>query len=206
MKEHGVPDVMQERRRLGDSGGRLALYCLAGGAAAVLVAIATAALGAGWQRFFFSYLLAYAFLLSVGLGALFYVILQHLTRAGWSVVVRRLAEALTLLVPIAVPLFIPILVGMHDLYPWTHGEHVAADHVLQAKQGYLNVPFFVVRWLVYLGAWTWLAAFFFRRSRAQDASGDPAISLQLQRSTRTGTRRSSASTTSRAGWLASSQS
>ena len=48
----------------------------------------------GWRRFFFAYLVSFAFVLSLALGALFFVLLQHLTRAGWSVVVRRLAEAL----------------------------------------------------------------------------------------------------------------
>ena len=43
------------------------------------------------SEFYFSYLTAFMFTLSLALGALFFVIVQHVARAGWSVVVRRVA-------------------------------------------------------------------------------------------------------------------
>ena len=46
------------------------------------------------QHFARAYVVAMMFVLSICLGSLFFVIVQHLTRAGWSVVVRRPAEAL----------------------------------------------------------------------------------------------------------------
>ena len=52
----------------------------------------------GWltdaHQFYFSYLIGWAFCLTIALGALFFVLIQHLTRARWSIVVRRMAEAL----------------------------------------------------------------------------------------------------------------
>ena len=63
------------------------------GLALVLLALVVAAVTErGWQRFCFAYLVGFSFVLTVALGALFFVILQHLTRAGWSVVLRRLVE------------------------------------------------------------------------------------------------------------------
>ena len=67
--------------------------------------------GAEWKQFLYSYLVAYMFTLAIVLGSMFFVLVQHLTRAGWSVVVRRIAEngAATLLM--FVPLFIPLVIG-----------------------------------------------------------------------------------------------
>ena len=48
--------------------------------------------GDGLRYFFHSYLTGYCYFASISLGALFFVALQHVTRAGWSVTVRRLAE------------------------------------------------------------------------------------------------------------------
>src|ERR1700683_3519262 len=45
-----------------------------------------------YSRFFFAYLVNYSFFLAIALGGLAFVLLQHVTRAGWSVNVRRIAE------------------------------------------------------------------------------------------------------------------
>ncbi len=90
----------------------------------VLGLIGAAALGAagGFQGFLFAYLAAYAFFLSIVLGAIFFVLMHHLTAAGWSVVVRRIAEALTQLMPVmavlAIPILLPVIMGSAKLYPW----------------------------------------------------------------------------------------
>lgn len=85
------------------------------------------------ERIEASYLVAFSFFLSITLGALFFVVVQHLAKAGWSVAVRRVAEGLSLNVGLCLLLFLPIL-GMADkLYPWTqwghgHGGHHAPAH------------------------------------------------------------------------------
>ena len=60
---------------------------------------ATAGLGYGagdhFSHFGHSMLVATMFFLSICLGALFFTLLQHVTSAGWSVVVRRVAESMT---------------------------------------------------------------------------------------------------------------
>ncbi|HEX4123709.1 MAG TPA: hypothetical protein VHY37_03220, partial [Tepidisphaeraceae bacterium] len=76
----------------------------------------------GFRRFFFSYLVAYCFFLTIMLGALFFVLIQFVTRAGWAVSVRRVAENIAGLIPFMALLSIPILiaVGMEngELYRW----------------------------------------------------------------------------------------
>ncbi|NQY73663.1 MAG: hypothetical protein HRT90_02765, partial [Candidatus Margulisbacteria bacterium] len=70
------------------------------------------------QAFYFSYLTVYMFFLSITLGGFFFVIIQHLSRAGWSVTVRRIPEQFMKLLPLMALLFLPILFGLHELYHW----------------------------------------------------------------------------------------
>lgn len=75
------------------------------------------------QRFWASYLVAFSFVLTISLGNLFFVMLQHLTRAGWSVTIRRPAEILAMNLFLVAVLFLPIAwtVVQRDpvLYAWT---------------------------------------------------------------------------------------
>ncbi|HVN33245.1 MAG TPA: hypothetical protein VMT45_14805 [Thermoanaerobaculaceae bacterium] len=175
-------DIFAEKRHLGAMGEKLWRSLALVGAAALLVSLALAATGAeGWRRFLFSYLVNFAFVLSLALGALYFVILHHLTHSGWSVVVRRVSEALSATLPWLAVLSIPLLIGLKQLYPWAQPAVVAGKHVLQGKAAYLNVPFFVTRWVVYLVAWIAMARFFFRKSLQQDSSGEPALTVRMQR-------------------------
>jgi len=105
-----------------------------------------------FKRFFFAYLTSFAFFLSIALGAVAFVLLQHLTRAGWSVNVRRVAECLAATMPILAALSAPILlaalINHGDLYRWARptGD---LDHVILAKHAWLNRWFFCVRILFY---------------------------------------------------------
>ena len=67
----------------------------------------------GLDRLLQTYLVSFAFILSLALGGLFFVLLQHVTRAGWSVVVRRLAEHAMATVPLFAVLFVPIWFWRH---------------------------------------------------------------------------------------------
>ena len=131
--------------------------------------------------FFFSYLTSYSFFLTIALGALFFVLIQVITRAGWSVVIRRVPEVLTKSIPLLFILVIPIFFGMHDLFHWTHADAVAHDHILKGKEPYLNTVFFFIRIVFYFVVWAWISNKFFKGSVAQDESGDEQITLDLQK-------------------------
>ena len=131
--------------------------------------------------FFHGWLINSFYVLTLVLGALIFVIIQHLTRAGWSVAVRRVAEGMAMVAPMVALLTLPLLAGTHSLYEWTHADAVAHSPLLQAKQGYLNTSFFVARFVGYFVVWVGLAAFFFRRSTAQDSSGDVALTHSMQK-------------------------
>ena len=121
------------------------------------------------QAFWYAYLTAYYGVLAISLGGLFFVILQHLVRAGWSIAVRRLAENAMITLPFMCLLGLPIVFGgMHDLYHWTDTEAVAADVMLSAKASYLNEGFFRIRIGVYFGIWTLLSVLFYTWSTSGD--------------------------------------
>jgi hypothetical protein len=153
-----------------------------GAAAFVLGAGASALLGMGNpKQFFFSWLLSFLFFLSLALGGLFFVLIQYASQGTWGIVVRRIGETVFATLPLMAALFLPLLLGLHDLYEWTHHEAVAQDAVLQWKAPFLNVPFFLVRAFIYFAVWSFIAITYYRGSKRQDETGDVAISARLRR-------------------------
>ena len=131
----------------------------------------------GAARLLRAYLVNYGYFLSLSLGALFFVLLQHLTRSGWSVVVRRLGETVACnVLPLAV-LGIPLLVWSRHLYPWADPE--VAHGLPDGKRLWLEA--FAVRAVVCFVVWVLLARFFFLTSVRQDATGDVGLTLRMQR-------------------------
>jgi len=133
-------------------------------------------------RFYNAYLIAVVFFTSIALGALFFVILQHLVRAEWSVTVRRTAELLTSAFPVLAILMLagivaPLLGGSARLYSW-NASHL--PHGLHSKTGWLNAPFFAIRIVIYFGLWILISNYFSKRSMEQDKSGDADISDRLR--------------------------
>jgi hypothetical protein len=157
--------------------GIAAVVAVVGIAASLALAMATPD---GVHYLLETYLVSYALFLSLSLGALFFVMLQHVTRAGWSVVVRRIAEAMATNVWLMAVLAIPIVLGMEHLYHWAHPGAADHDPLIAAKVGFLNPGFFIARLVVYFAIWSVLAWFFYRTSTAQDASGDPALSRRME--------------------------
>ena len=104
----------------------------------VLLAISGVGYFTDPKQFFHSYLTAFMYWLSIALGGLFFTMLHHLTGARWSVVLRRLAESVASSLPVMFLLFIPIALGLHDLFHWTHADAVATDELLQSKAPYLR--------------------------------------------------------------------
>jgi len=128
-----------------------------------------------------TYLVSFSFFLAISLGGLFFVLLQHCTRAGWSVVVRRVAEAVAANIWLMAVLAIPVILGMDHLYHWTDTAAATHDPLLAGKIGFLNPGFFVIRLIVYFLVWGLMASFLHRTSVAQDSSGDPALTLRMER-------------------------
>lgn len=123
-------------------------------------------------QFFFSYLTSFAFIASLSLGSLFFVMLQHVTRSKWSVALRRIPEVISADIWVLLILFIPILLGLHNLYHWTHEDVVATDELLQAKEPYLNIPFYIIRNVIYFALWGFFGYKLYKISVKMDETGD----------------------------------
>ena len=133
------------------------------------------------KQFFFSWLVSFLFFLSLALGALFFVLIQYASQGGWGIVVRRIGETTFATLPVMAVLFLPVLLGLRDLYSWTVPGAAEHDALLRWKAPFLNVPFFLIRAALYFGIWSFIAARLLPRLARQDATGDPAVSARLRR-------------------------
>ena len=124
------------------------------------------ALTGSLDRFFQSYLLAFLFWLGISLGSLAFLMIHFLTGSKWGLTVRRVCEASASTLWLMPVLFIPLLFNLPGLYLWARPEAVQASAVLQSKSLYLNVPFFIIRAVIYFIIW-FLLAFFMNRLSAQ---------------------------------------
>jgi hypothetical protein len=117
-----------DSRRLEGLAWPLFAGCLiAGVAGLVLALIVSLFLERGMARFGHAYLAAFAFVLSLSLGGLFFTMVTHLFRAGWCVLIRRVTEVFAAAVPVlailSLPLFVYVIAWDGALYPWAQSFH-----------------------------------------------------------------------------------
>ncbi|QDT64834.1 quinol:cytochrome C oxidoreductase [Calycomorphotria hydatis] len=190
---HHAKEISTEElsRSLSELGPKPATFALYAGAAGLIVAFVLAVLRSvatshnGFHALMFGYLHNFCFFVSLSVGAILFVMIQHVVRAGWGVTVRRLAEILANNFPFMAILFLPILVtaalSNGTLYAWTSSEFVSEHPLVEHKSGYLNVPFFAVRAIFYFGIWSFLSRMLFNLSRSQDSTGDVAASKTMEK-------------------------
>ncbi len=174
---HAPSVAIDPARHSGRALGRLTGI---GAVLAVLGIGVSVAVAGGTAQFYFSWLVAYLYFLSIALGGLFFVLVLAVTRAAWGVALRRVVENVMAALPVFALLFVPIWLGRHELYAWTRPEEVASNPVLQGKSPFLNEGFWFLRALLYFTAWSALATFFSTQSQKQDQSRDERISARLR--------------------------
>ncbi len=150
---------------------------LVAGGVGVALCIVGFALDRG--NFFRSWLIAYMLFLGIALGSTALIMIQHLSGGSWGVF-RRVFEASSRTLPLLAVLFVPILLGTRELYPWAHPDLVASDHILSHRAPYLNQTFWIARALMYFAGWLTLSHVLSRLSRMQD-SGDLNVNMTIQR-------------------------
>jgi hypothetical protein len=132
-------------------------------------------------QFFQSYLMAYMLCLGATLGCLALGMVHQLSGGAWGVVLRRPIGAAARTLPIMTALFVPIVLGMSRLYPWTHADLVANDEILRHKHLYLNTPFFLIRAAIYFLVWNGISYFLNAWSLEQDQTGERRLSGRMQK-------------------------
>lgn len=145
--------------------------------------LALLAVGAFIDRpqFFRSYLLGYLFWTGIALGCLALLMLQHLTGGAWGLIIRRVLEAATRTLPLMAVLFLPIILGARQIYPWTHPEEMAKSEALKQKVAlYLNLPFFAGRALLYFAFWLFAAYLLTAWSHEQDRTAERRFTRRMR--------------------------
>ncbi|GIM51507.1 quinol:cytochrome C oxidoreductase [Capnocytophaga cynodegmi] len=116
------------------------------------------------------------FFMLISLGVLAFYAINRAAQAGWSPVLFRVMEAITayLFPGVLIVFTLLVLSGMHlnHLFVWMDESVVAHDALLQGKQGYLNVPFFLARAAFYMLGWVLYRHFSRKLSIAQDTATD----------------------------------
>lgn len=138
------------------------------GAVATLASIL--ALFVSTDHFFRAYLVAYLLWLGITLGSLAILMLQYLSGGTWGLIIRRQLQAASKNIPLMLALFIPLLFGLHRLYPWADANRVAADEILRHRLPIYDFKFWVARVILYFIAWWVLGAMITRLSEQRDTS------------------------------------
>src|SRR6476646_2492639 len=123
------------------------------------------------EQFFRAYLMAFMAWLGVTLGSMAILMLRHLTKGAWGMVIRRILGAAMRCVPLMAAFFIPLLFGIRRLYIWARPLDAIADkhlreHLQEITKTYLTVNGFIVRAAIYFAVW-WALSFFLTKWSAQ---------------------------------------
>ncbi len=116
------------------------------------------------------------FFFMIALGVMAFYAVQYAAQAGWSPVLFRVMEGITgYLLPGSLIVFLLlVLSGLHlnHLFIWMDPEVVAHDEIIQNKESYLNVPFFLIRAIIYIAGWNLFRYLMRRNSLRQDEAND----------------------------------
>ena len=150
------------------------------GCVALGICVIGAFLG-GAAQFFRAYMAAYMYCWGIAMGSMAILMVSHLTGGAWAYLTRRILESQMATLPLLAVLFLPLALGLKDLYVWARPELVAADAKLQAQQFYLNPSFFLIRAAIYFALWIVLALALIARSRRQERTGDVRLPWKFMR-------------------------
>ena len=148
------------------------------------LAVSALQLRANPTAFFQSYLFAFLFWNGLVIGSLGIMLMHNVTGGNWGVVIKRIVEACSRLLPMMAVLLLPIvigLVGWHELYIWSQPEVVARDSNIHLKTVWLNIPFWIGRAVFYFLIWTFWAWRLNRLSAEQDRTADAGIQDRMRK-------------------------
>src|SRR5690606_22673986 len=116
------------------------------------------------------------YIFMIALGVLVFYAIQRASQAGWSPLLYRVMEGISAyIVPGGIVVFVLLVLSVlhvNHMFVWMDSEVVAQDKIIQAKSGYLNPTFFLIRALIYLGGWIFYQQYSRKLSLAQDEADD----------------------------------
>ena len=105
-----------------------------------------------FEQFSRSYLVAWLYWLGIAMGCFGILMLHHLTRGAWGLMIRRVLEAASRTLLLLAILFVPIALRLADVFVWAQPGS-AEDPLIAHKSWFLNEPFFVLRAVAYFTIW-----------------------------------------------------
>lgn len=118
---------------------------------------------------------------AIALCGLFFVAIQYVAQAGWAIGFIRVPQAMAgfLKYGCGALLLIFLLntyIGHHSLYHWTdtelyNPESPEYDEIMAGKAGFLNIPFYIIRLILYGLIWAGFAYMIRKNSVMEDAEG-----------------------------------
>ena len=132
------------------------------------------------QRTWANVLMNNFYFISLAIGAAFFFSIQYVTQSGWSAMFRRIPEAIMAYIPYAAIIMLVLFFGIHDIYHWSHSDVVANDALLAHKSPYLNVPFFMIRIVIFFAAWILLTRYLRKLSLEEDNLGGLVIFEKME--------------------------
>ena len=163
-----------------ESGRFAGLSVLLGVIAFVALALCGAGAAIDTRQFSYSWMFAFAFFFTLCAGCFFWTIVHYAVDAEWTVVVRRQLENIAVLMGILAIFFIPIFFLRHHLFDWMNIAPGTEEN-LDSKRAYLNLGFWVLRAVFFLGFFIIAAQLLKRFSVRQDKDGNPKFTIWLRR-------------------------
>lgn len=156
--------------------GRIALPGIVQILSAVAVLAGAGALALAYARgdaplLWSAYLIGVFYALGLGVFGVAWLAILYLSRADWSVTMRRVPEAMTAWLLPGGALAMITGMGAHSLYHWSHADVVARDELLAHKAPFLNMTMFWALVGVSLVLWVVFSALLVGISHRQDRDG-----------------------------------
>jgi hypothetical protein len=146
------------------------------------------------ERTFANLLLMGYYFACVCICGIFFCAVQYVAQAGWSASILRIPQAFAKVLPVAAVILLVIICGGLFLThngPNEEGKQTVLpylyklwalkgvttpgnenyDAVITGKSGYLNVPFFLIRLIIYLGSYSLLGRLLVKYSNNEDELG-----------------------------------
>jgi hypothetical protein len=122
------------------------------------------------------------FFLGISVFAVFFIALQYVSEAAWSIVLKRIPEAVISFLPITGLIMLIIMVsgamhfGGNHIYHWmaegimdSGSEHY--DKIIAGKEAFLNTTFFLARSVIYILGWIYFGRKLKQLSLSEDQHG-----------------------------------
>jgi hypothetical protein len=129
------------------------------------------------NRLFSNLWLNNVYFIGIAVIGLFFAAVQYVAYAGWSVPIKRILESLTAYLPIGgIIMLVVFLVGKHQLFHWTDESlyikgNANYDPIISGKSSFLNQPFYIIRMIIFIGAWIFFAWWLRKQSVEEDLNG-----------------------------------